>query len=355
MGAAVAKAVAGLERAHGIGEGAAARDDEPGRIPGRRERLEPGAEMGGGDEAAAELDEPQTRRSLMAGRSRKTASAMSHRLHSLLAAPPPWILGVLNLTPDSFSDGGRFGDPESAIAAARAMMREGAAAVDVGGESTAPGRKPVDAATELARIEPVVRALAPEMPLSIDTYHAATAARCLELGARIINDVSALRADPAMVEVVAGSEAALILMHAKDAPLPHVSPRPARYRDVVEEVAAFLLERADFAVRRGIAAERIILDPGWSAFLSHDPEDSWRLLAAFDRFVARVAPFPVMVAVSRKGLLKVPMEERDPLSQLLALFALEAGAALVRTHHVRMMRQFLEAAAKCGRRPAAAG
>ncbi len=280
---------------------------------------------------------------------------MSHLLTRLTGSPPPWILGVLNVTPDSFSDGGRHDTPAAATARAREMVAEGAAIVDVGGESTAPGSRPLESGEELARIRPVVAALASEVPLSVDTYHARTAAECLALGARIVNDVSALRADPAMARVVAEAGAGLVMMHAKDAPLPHASDRPARYRDPVEEIAEFLLRRVDVALAAGVAAERIVLDPGWGRFVSPDPAHSWELLRRFEELAARLAPFPLLVGVSQKGFLGVPMAERPPLSQLAALHALERGAAAVRTHHVRMMQQFVAAARRMGRAfPAAA-
>ena len=257
-------------------------------------------------------------------------------------------MGVLNVTPDSFSDGGRFAAPETAIAAARAMLAGGAHLLDIGGESTAPGRRPIDAEAELARIEAVVRALAPDAFLSIDTYHARTAERCLALGARMINDTSALRAEPELAAVVRDHGAFLVLMHAKDGPLPHVTPADRRYEDVVREIGDFLEERVAFALARGIPAERLVLDPGWSAFVSHDPEDTFRLLRGLDRLVERFRPIPILVAISRKGVLKVPLAERDPISQLAALFAVSKGALYVRTHAPAMMAQFLEMARRCG-------
>ncbi|MCX7629595.1 MAG: dihydropteroate synthase [Geminicoccaceae bacterium] len=266
---------------------------------------------------------------------------------TLFPPPPPWIMGIVNVTPDSFSDGGRFLAAEAAIAAARQMLADGAHLIDIGGESTAPGRRPITAEEELVRIEPVVAALAPEAFVSIDTYHAATAARCLASGARMINDTSALRAEPALADVVREHGAFLVLMHAKDGPLPHVTPSERRYADVVREVGDFLAARVDFALSRGIPAERLILDPGWSAFLSHDPEDTFRLLRDFERLVARFRPIPLMVAISRKGVLKVPLAERDPISQLAALVAVARGALYVRTHAPKMMVQFLETARRC--------
>ncbi len=257
-------------------------------------------------------------------------------------------MGVLNVTPDSFSDGSLYLDPAAALAHGRQLVAEGAHILDIGGESTGPGRQPLGAAGELERIEPVVRALAREAPLSIDTYHSSTADRCLALGARIVNDVSALRADPDMVRVVRGHDAVLVLMHAKDGPMPHVTDRPSRFSDLVAEVGDFLLRRAEVALGSGLAETRIVLDPGMGSFLSLEPEDSWRLLDGFARLVERLRPFPVMIACSRKGFLGVPQAERDPLSQLAALVAVTRGAVLVRTHDVRMMRQFVEAGRRMG-------
>lgn len=257
-------------------------------------------------------------------------------------------MGILNVTPDSFSDGGRFLATDSAIAAGRKMLEEGAHLLDVGGESTAPGRRPIEAEEELARIESVVRELACEAFVSVDTYHARTAERCLTLGARMINDTSALRADPALADVIREHGAFLVLMHAKDGPLPHVTPADRHYRDVVREVGDFLAERVEFALSRGIPDERLVLDPGWSAFLSHDPEETFRLLRGLGRLVERFRPIPIMVAISRKGVLKVPLAERDPVSQLAALIAASHGALYVRTHAPKMMAQFLEMARRCG-------
>ena len=270
----------------------------------------------------------------------------------LLPPPAPWIMGVLNVTPDSFSDGGRHLAVDGAVAQARAMLADGAHCLDIGGEATSPGTAPLDAAEELARIEPIVARLAGEAVLSIDTYHASTAAHCLELGARIVNDVSALRVDPAMADVVREHGAALVMLHAKDGPLPHASDRPRAYGDVVREIGDFLEERVDHALACGIAAERLVLDPGWGRFVSLDPDDTFALLRRFDELVVRFRPIPLLVGTSRKGFLGVPLADRDPISQLTALAAVARGAAFVRTHAPRMMRQFLDVAGKAGLTPA---
>lgn len=269
---------------------------------------------------------------------------MPHRLVKLLGPRAPWLMGVVNVTPDSFSDGGRFLDPAAAVAHARRLLADGAHLLDVGGESTAPGSRPITSEVELRRIEPVVRALAREAVLSVDTYHAATALRCLELGARVINDVSALRADPGMAAVVRDLRPVLILMHAKDGPLPHATDRPVRYDDVVHDVGDWLAARVDAALRAGIAQDQLVVDPGWGKFLSLEPAHTWEMLGRFDELVARLAPIPVLVGISRKGFFGLPPEERDPVSQLAGLVAAQKGAAAIRTHDVRTAAQFVEAA-----------
>lgn len=269
---------------------------------------------------------------------------MSHRLVKLLGPQAPWIMGVVNVTPDSFSDGGRCADEAEAVEHARSLLADGADVLDIGGESTAPGSRPITSEEELRRIEPVVRKLAREAVLSVDTYHAATAARCLELGASIINDVTGMRADPGMSAVVRDLGAVVVLMHAKDGPLPHATERPIHYDDVVHDVGDWLARRIESALRAGLAQDQIVVDPGWGKFLSLEPAHSWELLARFDELVAKLRPIPVMVAISRKGFFGVPLAERDPLSQLTSLVAAQKGAALIRTHHVRMAAQFLDAA-----------
>jgi dihydropteroate synthase len=275
-----------------------------------------------------------------------TAPGAPDPIAARLGSSPPWITGVLNVTPDSFSDGNRFLGRAAALERAHRMRADGAALIEIGGESTAPGASRLTADQELGRIEALVAELAPAMPIAIDTYHTRTAEHCLELGAVAINDVSALRAEPDLARPVAEHAAVLVLMHAKDAPLPHASDRVVTYRDPVEEIAAFLLSRAELAMGAGVAPERIVLDPGAGRFVSLDPAVTWNLLADFRRLVARLRPFRVMVATSRKSFLGLPLAERDPLSQLTGLAGLMGGADFLRTHEPGMAVQFLDAARK---------
>lgn len=265
-------------------------------------------------------------------------------------------MGILNVTPDSFSDGGHYLSPEAAAQRASAMVSEGADIIDIGAESTAPGSSPLSAEEEWRRLEPVLHALfsAPSLsapsssaPLlvSVDTYKASVAERALKLGAFMINDVSGLRADPAMAEVVASHSAYLVIMHSKEVGShPHASDAPRHYEDIVSEIAAALRSAALKAEAAGVKADQIILDPGMGRFISLNPADSWELLRRYGELCESLRDYPVLVATSRKGFLGGTLDERDPVSQLTALHALTSGAKIVRTHCPGMMRTFLGAA-----------
>lgn len=267
----------------------------------------------------------------------------SESLASELCSGPPWLMGVVNATPDSFSDGGRAFAPEDALSLALDLKRSGAHIIDVGGESTAPGARPVSTEEELSRIREVIAALCPQVFVSVDTYKSEVAEFCLCRGARMINDVSGLRADSKMSAVIRQHNAFVVIMHSKEsAEHPGASDTAKDYSDVISETADFLEERAAYALAQGISRERIILDPGMGRFLSHDPRYSWEILRRFSELTARL-PFPVLIGASRKGFLGGSVEQRDPLSQLVSLAASLKGAQILRTHNIAMMRQFLEA------------
>lgn len=261
---------------------------------------------------------------------------------------PPWIVGVLNVTPDSFSDGGRFVEPDAALEQARALHREGAHLVDIGGESTRAGSKPVSSDEEWRRIGPVVAELAGSIRLSLDTYHARTAERGLETGAVCINDVSAGRADPDMMACVGAKKALYVMTFAKDGPLPHASDRPVSYDDIVGHLAAFFQDRIEAGLKAGIAIEQFVVDPGLGRFVSADTLDSWRILAGIERLIEAVKPVPLMIGASRKGFLGGRLADRDPLSQHVSCLMAARGAHYIRTHNVAMARSFLDADRKLG-------
>jgi dihydropteroate synthase len=243
-------------------------------------------------------------------------------------------MGVINVTPDSFSDGGVHLQPPAAAAAGWRMLDEGAALLDVGGESTRPGAEGVSLEEELARVVPVLEALH-GAPLSIDTAKAEVARRALELGADLVNDVTALRGDPAMADVVAEAGAYLCLMHMQGEP--RTMQANPTYEDVVSEVAGFLEERLRFAVDAGVAEDRVCLDPGIG--FGKTVEQNLELVRRLDVLVSLGRP--VVIGYSRKSslgrLLGDPKATTGPLSASLAVAvaAYERGASIVRAHDVR--------------------
>jgi dihydropteroate synthase len=256
--------------------------------------------------------------------------------------PRPSLMGVVNVTPDSFSDGGVHLDPGAAIAGARRMLDEGAAIVDIGGESTRPGSEGVSLDEELRRILPVLEGLA-GLPVSIDTAKAEVARRALELGAELVNDVTALRGDPAMAEVVAESDAYVGLMHMQGEP--RTMQLNPTYDDVAAEVAAFLEERLEFAVAAGIAEDRICLDPGIG--FGKTVAQNFELVRRLD--VLTALGRPILVGFSRKSSLGRIMGNPEAKTGTTAasigaaLAAYERGATILRVHDVREHAEALAA------------
>lgn len=243
------------------------------------------------------------------------------------------VMGVVNVTPDSFSDGGRYAEPAAALAHARQLVAEGAGILDIGGESTRPGSEPVSADEQWRRIGPVVEALGRDggALLSVDTSSAAVAEKALASGAHIVNDVTAL-GDPAMAAVVAGAGAGVVLMHMQGNPA--IMQRDPRYADAPREVADYLAGRLEVAVGAGIARERIALDPGvgFGKAFRHSME----ILARLDRMVALGRP--VLVGLSRKSfigqILDLPVHERVEGSLGAAAIAVFQGVHIIRAHDV---------------------
>lgn len=257
-------------------------------------------------------------------------------------AKMPIIMGILNLTPDSFSDGGSYPTPEDAIARGLQMVEEGALIIDVGGESTRPGATPVSEEEECARVLDVVKALASKgICVSIDTRHAPVARAALEAGASIINDVSGFR-DPAMVDLAASCDAGLVVMH-MGGDDPRTMQNEPVYEDVVAEVCDYLKAQADNLIGHGVARERICLDPGPG--FGKTAKQTVELMRNFHEF--NRLGFPTMVAVSRKSYIGEAYQiedpkERDSASAAEALMACELGASVIRTHNVALTAQALE-------------
>ncbi|HWP60512.1 MAG TPA: dihydropteroate synthase [Candidatus Acidoferrales bacterium] len=245
------------------------------------------------------------------------------------------LMGVLNVTPDSFSDGGKFFDPGRAVARGLELAAEGADIIDIGGESTRPGSEPVPAAEEIGRVVPVIRALRRQvaLPISIDTYKAEVARRALAEGADIVNDVSALRFDSGMAPLVAAEKVPVILMHMQGTPRTmQLSPS---YRNVVSEVADFLRARARAAAEAGIDPGAIVIDPGigFGKTLEHN-----LALLRRTRVFTRLG-FPLLVGVSRKAfigrILDAGPEDRLEGSLAAAAAAVLGGAHIIRAHDAR--------------------
>ena len=255
-------------------------------------------------------------------------------------------MGVLNVTPDSFSDGGLYMDVDDAVAHAREMAGEGAAIVDVGGESTRPGAEPVPEAEELERVVPVVERVATDAGprVSIDTRKAAVAEAAVQAGARIVNDVSAFRAAPEIAGIVAGSGAECYLMHMLGDD-PQTMQDDPRYEDVVSEVKAFLEERLDFAVREGVPEDHVWLDPGigFGKAVEHNLE----LIRRLDEIVA--IGRPVVIGTSRKTFLGRitgrSERERAVATTAANVMAYERGARIFRVHDVAANVDALQVAA----------
>jgi dihydropteroate synthase len=246
----------------------------------------------------------------------------------------PAVMGIVNVTPDSFSDGGRFGSALEAANAAREMAADGAAIVDVGGESTRPGARGVTVEEELGRVGPVLEMLA-GIPVSIDTAKAAVAREALQLGVELVNDVTALRGDPELAGVVAEADAYLCLMHMQGEPRTmQVSPS---YDDVVSEVAAFLEERLAFAVAEGIAEENVCLDPGIG--FGKTPDQNLELVRGLGTLVSLGRP--VLVGLSRKSTIGKALGDPAATTGSIdgsvgaAVAAFDRGASIFRVHDVR--------------------
>jgi dihydropteroate synthase len=273
-------------------------------------------------------------------------TALKNHDGALPACPPgipladgPLLMGILNVTPDSFSDGNEYADLDAAVRSGLQMAAEGARFVDVGGESTRPGSDAVSLEEELARVLPVVRALAPSLPgrISVDTYKARVAEEALRAGAYMVNDISALRMDPEMVAVVRDAECPVVLMHMLGEP--KTMQQDPVYGDMIEELHEFFVERLNWAVDRGLKEQNLLIDPGlgFGKTTAHNLE-ILRDLEAF-RSLGR----PIVVGASRKRFLGEILgiddpQERDAATAATTVMAVTAGAHIVRVHRVGLNR-----------------
>lgn len=259
------------------------------------------------------------------------------------------VMGIVNVTPDSFSDAGRYFDPSAAVEHGLALEAEGAAILDVGGESTRPGADSVEGDEEARRVVPVIEALIAagvRAQISVDTMKAEVAERALAAGATIVNDVTALRASPQLAELTAAAGAQLCLMHMQNPP--NQPPAPPRYDDVVAEVKSFLEERMAFAVAHGVPEEKIILDPGFGGgSFGKDLAQNLELLRRLPELVALGRP--LLVGTSRKGFLGEltgrPVDQRVAATIATNVIAYEHGARMFRVHDVAPLNDALKVTA----------
>ncbi|PWB70286.1 dihydropteroate synthase [candidate division GN15 bacterium] len=248
----------------------------------------------------------------------------------------PLVTGILNVTPDSFSDGGRFASTDTAVNHALELVKQGADIIDVGGESSRPGAEPVSADDEMARVVPVIRELRRQssIPISVDTYKSTVAEAALDAGADIINDISALRMDPELATVAAAAHAPVILMHMLGTP--RTMQQHPHYENCVEEIVTFFRQRIDYCLKNGIARDKLILDPGIG--FGKRLEDNLAILSGLGQF--KQFGVPVLVGASRKSFIGLvhaagsPAGERLGGSIAAAVVAVQNGADMVRVHDV---------------------
>lgn len=256
------------------------------------------------------------------------------------------IVGILNITPDSYFDGGKHEHIDAAVRRAGELLQEGAEIIDIGGESTGPGSKDVSVDEELSRVLPVVQkilTMEPEIRLSIDTYKSEVAKEAIAAGVKMINDVTAGRADPQMFSVIAAADVDYVLMYAKDQTA-RTTVDNREYDDVIATIAAFLEERAHRAASAGVDRSRIIIDPGMGHFISSIPSYSFEVL----RRLNELAPIaPIFVSPSRKSFLagseNLPPADRLPGTIVASAMAVRNGASYIRTHDVLPVRRGCEA------------
>ncbi|MEK7524580.1 MAG: dihydropteroate synthase [Patescibacteria group bacterium] len=248
-------------------------------------------------------------------------------------------MGILNVTPDSFSDGGKFVDPDAALKHALQMIKEGADIIDIGGESSGPSSKDVALEEELRRVIPVILSLrgkqsnlGRDIIISVDTWKAEVARQAVMAGASMINDVTALRGDPGMAKVVAQTGIPIVLMYSKD-PTARTTRTQKRYKNVVKTIMDFLQRRVDFSLAAGIKPSQIILDPGMGAFVSSIPKYSYEILERLNEF--KKLGFPILIGASRKSFLPGTIDERLAPTLKAHRLAIQNGATIIRVHDVQ--------------------
>jgi dihydropteroate synthase len=251
------------------------------------------------------------------------------------------IMGILNLTPDSFSDGGKFNKINQAIQRVKEMEEEGADIIDIGGESTGPNSKNVSTEEEVKRVIPILQAIKKisKLPISIDSYKAEVVSQALQEGAEIVNDISALRFDPNLVKVIAKSQCKVVMMYSKDISA-RTTVKNEEYEDIIKHIENFFEERINFAKENGIKKDRIIIDPGMGQFVSNNPKYSYEIIERLAE-LKKLNP-AILLGISRKSFLGGTLEKRDEKALRLTAIAYLNGASIIRTHNIKGTKQLIK-------------
>lgn len=255
----------------------------------------------------------------------------------------PKIMGVLNITPDSFSDGGKFNTAEKALKHAHEMEIAGADIIDIGGESTGPGSQDVSEEEELERVMPILKALRPKtkLQISIDTYKSQVAKQALQEGADMINDVTGLRGDSEMARTAAMMNCRIVIMFAKDN-IPRTTVQKVEYDDIIETIGNFFMKQIKYAKSHGIKPENIILDPGMGQFISADPKYSIEIIERLNGLIRKFPQNRFLLGLSRKSFLGGELKDRDEIAKPLTELAIQNGASIIRTHDVKSVKDIVD-------------
>ncbi len=250
-------------------------------------------------------------------------------------------MGVLNVTPDSFSDGGQFYDPKQALNHALQLIEDGADIIDIGGEASGPSSQYVSLQEEIQRVIPVIQAIRKhsKVPISVDTYKSEVANQALIHGANIINDITAFRADNTMLEVIKKHQAKICIMYSKDATA-RTTKTAQTYQNIMTHIYSFLKTRLILLEQAGIPKQNIIIDPGMGAFLSTIPHYSYQVIAQLAK-LKKLHPH-ILIGMSRKSFLLGDTPSREAKAQALSVIALQNGASILRTHDVKNLKSYLE-------------
>jgi len=262
-------------------------------------------------------------------------------INTIKKSKRPVIMGILNVTPDSFSDGNQFNSIEKAILRIKEMEAEGADIIDIGGESTGPNSKNVSPEEERARVIPVLKAAlkTTKLPISIDTYKSKIAEESLKLGAKMINDVTALRGDKQMAKIIAKYKVPLIIMYSKD-PTARTTQTEKHYKNVLKTISDFLNKQIQIAKKNGIKKSQIIIDPGMGNFISKLPQYSFEILNNLKDL--KKFKMPICIGASRKSFLGGNIEDRDLKGEIISAIAYLNGASIIRTHYIKGTKKILE-------------